>query len=63
MVLLCGALAGCRGSALETGYSYRPLSDTAAERRAYYAAPYSPESKVAPQDRSDEFRSRRATNY
>ena len=56
------ALAGCEAK-LETGYDYRPLSASPAERRAYYAAPFSPESKVSEDQRGDELRPRRPTSY
>ena len=39
-------LAGC-GMDLETGYKYRPLNASAAERRGYYAPAFSPEKAAA----------------
>jgi hypothetical protein len=45
-LLLCLSVAGC-GMKLETGYDYRPLTASSAERRAYYASPFSPEKAAA----------------
>ena len=42
-------LSGC-GPELETGYKYRPLGATVAQRRGYYASPYSAEKAAAQQD-------------
>ena len=47
--LVALAAAGC-GMKLETGYAYRPLNSTEAQRRAYYASPYSPEKSAAGQE-------------
>ena len=44
------ALAGCGESQLEDGYKYRPLNASSAERRAYYASPFSPEKAAAEQE-------------
>ncbi len=58
-----GAAAGwgCSNK-LETGYEPKRLNATAAERRGYYASPYTPES-VAAQDKdkgqSPDYASRR----
>lgn len=41
------ALAGCGGKQLETGYTFTPLGDSPAQRRAYYAGPFSPEARNA----------------
>ena len=38
--------AGC-GMDLETGYKYRPLDASGAQRKAYYASPFSPEKSAA----------------
>ena len=44
---LAGALAcGCSDK-LETGYEPHRLGSSSAERRAYYASPYTPESIAA----------------
>ena len=61
--LLVGALAagsaGC-SSRLETGYQPRPLGVSAAERKAYYASPYTPEAAAAGRaQQADDFRSTR----
>ncbi len=50
VAVLCGAL-GC-GSKLETGYAPRKLNDSDAERRGYYAAPFSPEARAAEAERA-----------
>jgi hypothetical protein len=50
--------AGCETN-LVTGYEPRRLGDSPAQRRAYYAGKYSPQSHVAEQDKADEIRSRR----
>jgi len=47
---LAGALAcGCSDK-LETGYEPRRLGASSAERRAYYASPYTPEAIAAQKD-------------
>ena len=47
--LMLVGVAGC-GMQLETGYAYRPLNSTEAQRRAYYASPFSPEKSAAEKD-------------
>ncbi|HSU66692.1 MAG TPA: hypothetical protein VLJ39_07460 [Tepidisphaeraceae bacterium] len=47
--ILAASAAGC-GMKLETGYAYRPLNASTAQRRAYYASPYSPEKTAAQQE-------------
>jgi hypothetical protein len=44
----CLAALGCGGceSGLETGYKPKKLSSSDAERRAYYASPFTPEAKA-----------------
>jgi hypothetical protein len=42
---------GC-GMQLETGYQYRPLNASTADRRAYYAPAFSPEKSAAEQGKS-----------
>lgn len=44
-------LAGC-GMDLETGYKYRPLTASSAERRGYYAPAFSAEKAAAQHDSS-----------
>jgi hypothetical protein len=44
-------LLGCE-SKLETGYKYTPLNASDATRRAYYAAPFSPDAQGREQDGS-----------
>ena len=58
VAMAAGAGAGCDTN-LVTGYQPRRLGDSPAQRRAYYAGKYSPQSHVAEQDKSDEIRSRR----
>lgn len=50
-------LAGC-GMQLETGYQYRPLTASTAERRGYYAPDFSPEKAAAQHERDQENRSK-----
>ena len=44
--LLAGMSGGC-SEKLETGYEPRRLGASSAERRAYYASPYTPEAIAA----------------
>ncbi len=46
-VTLAGAVAGGCSEKLETGYEPRRLDASSAERRAYYASPYTPEAIAA----------------
>lgn len=48
--LLMVGTTGC-GMQLETGYAYRPLNSTEAQRRAYYASPFSPEKSAGEKDK------------
>ena len=57
-VIAVFAVTGCTRK-LETGYTPRKLSDTPAERRAYYAPRFTPEA-AAGTDREDELANRRA---
>jgi hypothetical protein len=57
-LLAVAALAGC-GTELETGYKPRVLGASDAERRAYYASPFTPEAQAAEKDRQEEMKSRR----
>jgi hypothetical protein len=52
---------GCGTGKLETGYAYRPLGASDAERRAFYSPRYTRAAAIAEQERSREaeFRSRR----
>jgi hypothetical protein len=58
LAIVAAAGAGCETN-LVTGYQPHRLGDSPAQRRAYYAGKYSPESHVAEQDRTDDVRSRR----
>lgn len=53
-------MMGCSGHKLETGYTYTPLGDTPAKRRGYYADPFSPEARMAQQERTADLESRRS---
>lgn len=53
-ILLIAFAAGCGGTKLETGYKPRKLNDSDAERRGYYAAPFSPEARAAEAERAVE---------
>jgi len=44
-----GSFAGCNDK-LETGWEPRRLDATPAERRAYYASPFTPEAAAAQQE-------------
>jgi hypothetical protein len=50
--------AGC-SSTLEDGYNPRKLGASDAERRAYYASPFTPEAKKAQSEREQEIDARR----
>lgn len=50
LALSAAALAGCN-TQLETGYAYRPLNSTEAQRKAYYASPFTPEKAGANNDK------------
>jgi uncharacterized lipoprotein YmbA len=62
MLVMAAALAGCGSEKLDTGYMPRKLGASDALRRSYYAAPFSPESKVPERDRVD-FEKNRARTY
>jgi hypothetical protein len=53
-------LAGCQ-SDLETGYKPKKLGVTDEERRAYYAAPFSPESAAAGEGKANITKARTPT--
>lgn len=61
LLFLAGMLVvtGCGTAALETGYKPRPLKDSPAMRRSYYASPFSPEAKAPAMEREQEFEARR----
>lgn len=50
-ILVLVALGGCE-STLDTGYKYTPLNASDAQRRGYYAAPFSPEATASKQNSS-----------
>ncbi len=50
-LLLLGIATGCQ-STLEDGYKPRALNANAAQRRAYYASPFTPEAAAGDQDKS-----------
>jgi hypothetical protein len=47
-------LVGCGSRQLETGYTFTPLGASPAQRRAYYAGPFSPEARNAMMSESAE---------
>ena len=55
---LAALVMGCT-STLETGYKPRLLGDSSIKRRAYYAAPFSPEARAAEMEREQEMEVRR----
>lgn len=54
-------VAGC-ASELETGYKPRPLTSTDAQRRGYYADPFTPESRAAEAERRQQHEVRRPSH-
>jgi hypothetical protein len=52
--------AGCSNQ-LETGYKPRKLGASSAERRSYYASPFTPEARAAQLGREEELNRRRPT--
>ena len=58
LTLVAMAGSGC-DSNLVTGYQPRRLGDSPAQRRAYYAGKYSPQSNAAQGEHLDDVRSRR----
>ncbi len=63
MPLGCVLLAAGCSSTLETGYQPHRLGAGPSERRAFYAEPFSPESKGKAQDNYDAFKARRPDSY
>jgi hypothetical protein len=53
-------LAGCQ-SELETGYKPKKLGVSDEERRAYYAAPFSPESAAGGEGKANALKARAPT--
>ncbi len=51
-------MAGC-SSELESGYKPKKLGVSDAERRAYYASPFSPEAQAGQQEQQQEMNMRR----
>lgn len=59
LALACvGLNAGCK-TAMETGYQPRSLSASPAQRRGYYASPFSPEAEAAAKDKGTDQRGAR----
>jgi hypothetical protein len=58
LIVVAMAGAGCESN-LVTGYEPRRLGDSPAQRRAYYAGKYSPQSHAADGERLDDIRARR----
>jgi hypothetical protein len=56
-MLLC-LLGGCENT-LETGYKPRPLTDSPAMRRSYYALPFTAEARAPQLERDQEVEARR----
>jgi hypothetical protein len=52
-------IIGCSSGELETGYKPRKLGASEAERRAFYANPFTPEANAAAQDRESDLEARR----
>jgi hypothetical protein len=50
VIALAICAAGC-GMQLETGYQYRALNASTAERRGYYAPAFSPEKSAVEQEK------------
>jgi hypothetical protein len=61
LLLLCLTGLGCGTGKLETGYVYRPLGASDAERRAFYTPRYTRAAAIAEQERAKdaEYRARR----
>ena len=61
LLLPVAAGLGCGNNKLETGYEYRPLGASDAERRAFYSPRYTRAAAQAEQerDKDDDLRSRR----
>jgi hypothetical protein len=57
-VLMLLMITGCE-SGLVTGYQPRRLGDSPAARRAYYAGKFTPQARVAEEDKAEDLRLRR----
>lgn len=57
LILALLPLAGCQ-SDLETGYKPKKLGVSDEERRAYYAAPFSPESAAGAEGKANAIKAR-----
>jgi hypothetical protein len=57
-IFMLAAVAGCN-TKLESGYTPRKLNASPAERRGYYAEAFSPEARLAAEERQEEFEARR----
>jgi hypothetical protein len=57
--LLLLGLIGCATDALETGYKPKPLKDSPAMRRSYYALPFTAEARAPQLEKEQEFEARR----
>ncbi len=62
MLVMAAGMMGCGTEKLDTGYKPRKLGATDALRRSYYAAPFSPGSRVPDRDR-DDFEKNRPRSY
>lgn len=56
LIVLAGV--GC-STTLETGYEPKELGSTSAERKGYYASPFSPEAAVSGRSTADDQRALR----
>jgi len=61
-LLLVAAAAGCQPQ-LEDGYKPRALNASPAQRRAYYAPPFTPKAAAADQEGHDSGKSHRPDSY
>ena len=59
LLLPAAAGLGCGTGKLETGYEYRPLGASDAERRAFYSPRYTRAAAQAEQERDNDADSRR----
>ena len=61
LLILTGLLGavGCTAPTLETGYKPRPLKDSPAMRRSYYALPFTMDAKAPQLEKEQEFEARR----
>lgn len=51
--------SGCGSGKLETGYAPRKIGASPAERRGFYASPFTPQAQAAQVERDDEVDVRR----